>query len=78
MAPRFSTALTGVLTPRASPPPTATRAASRRRLKSNEAAIEVILQAIEQAGYRSGKDVAIALDPAASEISTRIPASDGD
>src|SRR5205823_4648118 len=37
-------------------------------LKSNEEAIEVILQAIEKAGYRPGQDIFIALDPAASEI----------
>jgi enolase len=37
-------------------------------LDSNEAAIEVILQAIEKAGYEPGKDIWIALDPAASEI----------
>jgi enolase len=37
-------------------------------LKSNHEAIELILRAIEQAGYRPGKDVAIALDPAASEL----------
>ena len=36
-------------------------------LKSNEEAIEVILQAIEQAGYRPGEQIAIALDPASSE-----------
>ena len=35
-------------------------------LKSNEEACEVIIQAIEAAGYRPGKDIAIALDPAAS------------
>lgn len=35
-------------------------------LKSNEEAIEAILQAIEKAGYKAGKDVFIALDPAAS------------
>ncbi len=34
----------------------------------NAEAIEVILQAIEKAGYRPGEDVFIALDPAASEI----------
>jgi enolase len=34
----------------------------------NAEAIEVILQAIEQAGYKAGEDVYIALDPAASEI----------
>ncbi|MBL8086334.1 MAG: phosphopyruvate hydratase, partial [Candidatus Obscuribacter sp.] len=36
-------------------------------LKSNEEAIEVVLKAIEQAGYKPGKDIFIALDPAASE-----------
>ncbi|MDF1555648.1 MAG: phosphopyruvate hydratase, partial [Deferrisomatales bacterium] len=35
-------------------------------LGSNEEALEVILGAIERAGYRPGKDVLIALDPAAS------------
>ena len=37
-------------------------------LASNQAAIEIILRAIERAGYRPGEDVAIALDPAVSEI----------
>jgi enolase len=37
-------------------------------LPSNEAAIEVILRAIEAAGYRPGEDVAIALDPATTEL----------
>jgi enolase len=37
-------------------------------LGSNEEAIEVILQAIEAAGYTPGEDIWIALDPAASEI----------
>jgi len=37
-------------------------------LGSNEEAVEVILEAIERAGYRPGEDVYIALDPAASEI----------
>lgn len=36
-------------------------------LKSNEEAITLILQAIENAGYRPGEDVFIALDPASSE-----------
>src|SRR5574344_1493418 len=36
-------------------------------LKSNEEAIEVILQAIEKAGYKPGEDICIALDPASSE-----------
>ncbi len=37
-------------------------------LKSNEEAIEVILEAITQAGYQPGKDVSLALDPASSEM----------
>jgi enolase len=37
-------------------------------LKSNEEAIETILEAITQAGYRAGQDVMLALDPAASEF----------
>ncbi len=37
-------------------------------LKSNEEAIEVILKAIENAGYRPGEDISIALDPATSEM----------
>jgi len=37
-------------------------------LKSNEEAIEVILQAITQAGYKPGNQIALALDPAASEF----------
>jgi enolase len=37
-------------------------------LGSNEEAIELILQAVEKAGYRAGEDIWIALDPAASEI----------
>ncbi|MGD0626673.1 MAG: phosphopyruvate hydratase [Thermodesulfobacteriota bacterium] len=37
-------------------------------LKSNEEALEVILEAIGQAGYRAGKDIGLALDPAGSEF----------
>jgi enolase len=37
-------------------------------LRSNEEAIEVILEAIEAAGYRAGEDLHIALDPATSEM----------
>jgi enolase len=37
-------------------------------LKSNEEALEVIMQAIKKAGYKAGKDIAIALDPAATEL----------
>ncbi len=38
------------------------------RLPSNQDAIEVILQAIERAGYKPGRQIALALDPAASEF----------
>jgi enolase len=37
-------------------------------IKSNEEAIETILQAIEVAGYRPGEDIMIAMDAAASEF----------
>jgi len=37
-------------------------------LRSNEEAIEIILKAIQKAGYRPGEDIAIMLDPAASEF----------
>jgi enolase len=37
-------------------------------LKSNEEAVEVILEAIAKAGYKPGDDVSICLDPAASEL----------
>ncbi|PKP20668.1 MAG: phosphopyruvate hydratase [Bacteroidetes bacterium HGW-Bacteroidetes-21] len=37
-------------------------------LKSNEEAIEMVIKGIEKAGYKAGKDVFIALDPAASEF----------
>ncbi len=37
-------------------------------LKSNEEAVEVIIEAIQQAGYMPGEDIFLALDPAASEI----------
>ncbi|MFI5255085.1 MAG: phosphopyruvate hydratase [Candidatus Limnocylindrales bacterium] len=47
-------------------------------LASNEAALETILTAIERAGYRPGVDVAIALDPAASELIDRDAPADAD
>lgn len=37
-------------------------------LKSNEEAIETILEAIDKAGYKAGENIMIALDPAASEF----------
>jgi enolase len=37
-------------------------------LTTNGAAIEIVLRAVERAGYRPGEDVVIALDPAATEL----------
>ncbi len=37
-------------------------------VKSNVEAIEVVVEAIQQAGYKPGEEIAIALDPAASEF----------
>jgi enolase len=37
-------------------------------LKSNEEALEVIAEAVKAAGYKFGKDIFVALDPAASEL----------
>jgi len=37
-------------------------------LKANKEAVEVILEAIQKAGYKAGEQVCIALDPAASEL----------
>ncbi len=37
-------------------------------LKSNDEACDIIVEAIQAAGYKPGKDISIALDPAASEL----------
>lgn len=37
-------------------------------LPGNEAAVEVVLEAVERAGYRPGEDIVMALDPASSEL----------
>jgi enolase len=37
-------------------------------LKSNDEAVELILEAISKAGYKPGEDISICLDPAASEM----------
>jgi enolase len=49
-------------------------------LASNEVAIETVVHAIERAGYRPGEDVAVALDPAVSEILDESvpPSADGE
>jgi enolase len=46
-------------------------------LPSNEAAIEVVMRAIEKAGYRPGEQVAIALDPAVTELVQEGSGGDG-
>jgi enolase len=46
-------------------------------LASNEAAIEVVVRAIEQAGYRPGEEVSIALDPAVTELVAEGSRADG-
>jgi enolase len=46
-------------------------------LASNEAAVEVILRAIERAGYRPGEQIAIALDPATTELVEEGSGGDG-
>ncbi len=38
------------------------------KLKSHKQVLDLLIEAIEKAGYRPGKEVAIALDPAASEV----------
>jgi enolase len=49
-------------------------------LASNEAAIEMVVRAIERAGYRPGEDVAVGIDPAVSEIldASVPPTADGE
>jgi enolase len=46
-------------------------------LPSNEAAVEIVLRAIERAGYKPGDEVAIALDPAVSSILVEGTGADG-
>ena len=52
----------------ASPRRSATRVATRRASARNEDAIDAVLEAIERAGYTPGEQVAIALDPATTEL----------
>jgi len=47
-------------------------------LPSNQAAIEIVLRAVEKAGYRPGEQIAIALDPAITELVTGEPDSNGE
>ena len=45
-----------------------TKAASRRTSSSNEAGIKVIIQAVEKAGYKLGKQIYLGMDVASSEF----------
>jgi enolase len=47
-------------------------------LPSNQAAIEIVLRAVEKAGYKPGEQIAIALDPAITELVTGEPDSNGE
>ena len=51
-------------------PPSAMRVALLRALKSDEEAIETILEAVKKAGYEPGRDFRIAMDAASSEWKT--------
>jgi enolase len=46
-------------------------------LKSNVEAIELVIEAIQQAGYKPGEQIAVALDPAASEFYEKPPSKKG-
>ena len=61
-------ALHGVLHDRGYPTTVGDEGGFAPSLGSNQAALDVIMEAIEKAGYRAGDEVFIALDPAASEI----------
>ena len=47
-------------------------------LPSNQAAIEIVLKAVEKAGYKPGEQIAIALDPAITELVSGEPDSNGE
>ena len=61
-------ALKGVLTRRGYATAVGDEGGFAPRLKSNEEAVEVILEAIQAAGYSPGRHISLALDPAASEF----------
>ena len=58
----------GAARPRSVDRRSATRAASLPTWRRNEDAIKILVEAIEKAGYVPGEEIAIALDPAVSEI----------
>ncbi len=61
-------ALQGVLHDKGYPTQVGDEGGYAPSLGSNQEAIELILQAIEKAGYEAGEDICIALDPASSEF----------
>jgi enolase len=61
-------ALGGLLRQRGLPTEVGDEGGFAPALPSNESAVELVLEAIQQAGYRPGDDVAIALDPATTEL----------
>ncbi len=61
-------ALQGVLQDKGYPTQVGDEGGYAPSLRSNQEAIELILQAIEKAGYEAGEDISIALDPASSEF----------
>ena len=61
-------ALAGVLKKMGQPTNVGDEGGFAPSLGGNERAVEVILEAIASAGYQAGKDLAIALDPASSEL----------
>ena len=67
-APRSSTRSRRACTRPASPPRSATRAASRPTSPRPATALDFIMRSIEQAGYKPGDDVILALDCAATEF----------
>lgn len=61
-------ALKGVLTGRGQSTAVGDEGGFAPNLRSNDEAIEGVLEAIEQAGYHPGRDAFVALDPAAAEL----------
>ena len=67
-APRSFHTLKGVLKKRGYSTAVGDEGGFAPNLKSNEEALEVVMEAITQAGYKPGEQIGIALDPAASEF----------
>lgn len=61
-------ALAAVLKARGQPTNVGDEGGFAPSLPTNEAAVELLIEAIERAGYRPGEDIVLALDPATSEL----------